>query len=377
MHRTLAKILRYAHDNIPRTAICWLFPLLSTQLTRAEPLQIGVIQSLSGIAQEDGTTVLNAVQLAAKKLNKETPDSVALLVEDDQCQPKNTVSAYQKLKAAGVKAIIGSTWTFTTNAIAPLADRDRIPILNTSTLPEALNYAEANGYLFSNSLPVDEEVKPFENFLATHKFKLAAILHNNSAWGMTLNRKFQRIAANANIKVVEEYATPLPENNNWQEVIPRLKSKGADLVVLLLGKNDIDLVLRKTNEMGLKATFFASKNTLDALSQTQRKALYEGVCYSYPLEELTANSEFVRAYQAEYKTPPKIYADNSYDAVFILYQAWRQANEKKIELRHVLQTAEFQGLAAKYKYTPDSSLSRGHSSLVCVKHEISEIVDGY
>lgn len=79
----------------------------------AESLKVGVAQSLTGIAYEDGTTVVRALRLAASDLQK-TGTSVELLIEDDATSPKKTVAAYQRLKAEGVGVIFGATWDFTT-----------------------------------------------------------------------------------------------------------------------------------------------------------------------------------------------------------------------------------------------------------------------
>ena len=57
------------------------------------PMKVGVIQSLSGIAAEDGKTVVQALQLATEDLNKGNALRVQLLVEDDQSVPKNGVTA--------------------------------------------------------------------------------------------------------------------------------------------------------------------------------------------------------------------------------------------------------------------------------------------
>ena len=59
-------------------------------------VKIGVIQSLTGFAAEDGKTVVQSLQLAAEDINARGSYHVQLLVEDDGTQTKNTVSAFEK-----------------------------------------------------------------------------------------------------------------------------------------------------------------------------------------------------------------------------------------------------------------------------------------
>ncbi|MCB0332816.1 MAG: ABC transporter substrate-binding protein [Bdellovibrionales bacterium] len=66
---------------------------LPAVLVAQESLRVGVIQSLSGIAAEDGKTVVQALELAQEELERRGVQ-IELVVEDDQTIPKNTVSSY-------------------------------------------------------------------------------------------------------------------------------------------------------------------------------------------------------------------------------------------------------------------------------------------
>jgi len=64
-------------------------------------IKLGVIQSLTGAAEEDGRTIVRAVQLAADEINARGDVRVSLLIEDDATQPKNSVTSFNKLRVAG------------------------------------------------------------------------------------------------------------------------------------------------------------------------------------------------------------------------------------------------------------------------------------
>lgn len=127
-------------------------------------VRIGVIQSLTGIAAVDGKTILNSLELAKEEINRSAGWKVKLLVEDDKTIPKSTVSAYKKLKAQGIRAIIGPTWDFTSNSILALAAKDGIVIFPTCAPLESIHLEQAKGYGFINYASNSEEVKPFAVF---------------------------------------------------------------------------------------------------------------------------------------------------------------------------------------------------------------------
>ena len=133
--------------SIVKQAIAILFVVVTISLRTAEgaPFKLGIVQSLTGIAAEDGQNTMRALQLWALQANSSSP-RVELLVEDDRSIPRDTVSAYQKLKEQGAEAFVVGPYGFTTESVIPLAGRDGIPILNSSGLLESFSTSGSNGF---------------------------------------------------------------------------------------------------------------------------------------------------------------------------------------------------------------------------------------
>jgi len=336
----------------------------STMHASAEPFRLGVLQGLTGVAKEDGNTALQAAQLAVDEINAQSPNSIELKVEDDRSTASQTLISYHWLKKNGVDAIIGPTWSSTTNALAPVAAQDRLVLLNTSTLPEALNFTRALGYLFSNAQSLEGELEPFERIVKTRRPKTLIVVHNTGPWGVMLADRIQNIARRYGTAIVQTHqAANADENQDLRDAVPALKIHQADMVALALGPADTELFLRKAAEIGWKPFFFGSKNTWPALRETKFKGLYNGVCYTYP-HQLDQN--FSKRYYQRYGSEPKIYADNSYDAVFHLYQAWLRAGQDSEVLRDTLRNTSHKGVGGEYTYSPSKSFARGSAALFCV-----------
>jgi branched-chain amino acid transport system substrate-binding protein len=295
--------------------------LYAQEQASPQPVKLGVIQGLTGIAAEDGQNVVRAIRLAAEEINRWNVVDLKLLIEDDGTTASKTVSAFQRLKAVGVDAIIGPTWDITSNAVIPFAAKSKMVLINTSTFPEAINLAQGDGYVFSNASSIEEEVKPFASYITRRNIRSAAILYVSNPWGETQLIRYRLAAEQLRVKLVDEVQSSTIENNDWRAVLPRIKARAPDTVVLLLNKTDIDQIVRQAAELRLDVNFFASKNAQPAFIRSASKGWYEGLCMSYPHEQLQQSRTFRAAFESAYHEPPLIYADNSYDAVKILYQA--------------------------------------------------------
>jgi branched-chain amino acid transport system substrate-binding protein len=345
-----------------------LFFLAACTFADNAPVRIGVIESLTGLAAEDGQNVVHAIQLAADDL-RAAGNKIEVLVEDDKSTPKETVSAYFRLKQAGVQAIIAGPYSYTTEAIIPIAGREGMPVLNTSGLLESFNSTGSNGYFFCNAITMAADTKPFLRFLETHSPKTAVVIHVPSTWGKAQQKAYNLILKSKGIEILETIETLAQDNNEWPALVTKLVALRPELILLMLNKNDIDLILRKAVDQNFRPQFFGSKNTYDAWRLTRTPAGYENLCFTYPYAQLHKAAEFVRKFKAKYGEEPRIFADVSYDGLGILRSAILEARASTRPVKDVLQSKEFQGMVGTYRFSPDSSFAISQSSLLCVHNQ--------
>lgn len=341
---------------------------LPSRILAAEIFKVGVIQSLSGIAAEDGKTVVQALELAADAINRPNQPGVKLIIEDDQTDPKKAVAAYQKLRSQNVDAVIAASWDFTTNSLLPLAERDKLVLFNTSTLPESLDMKKAAGYVFINAISVRQESAPFNAFIKLRKPSSLGIIYANNSWGETQLAAYEQIARTNEVNLVEKISSQNFDENEWRQIMPRLKAKNPAALLLLLNRNDLDVFLRRAREIGLRSLLFASKNAFDAFRLSKAPEIFEGLCFTYPLEQVKENKQFATEYQKRFGEKPRIYADNTYDALWILHKAFLSSQAGKIPLNQALRQVRHAGLAGEYDFSYDRSFAAGRSSLVCIAH---------
>ena len=330
-------------------------------------LKLGLIQSMTGIAAEDGTAIVQGVQLAVEDVNAEGKIEIELLTEDDQTTPKETVSAFKKLSSENVDAIIGATWDFTSNSILGLAGAEKMVLLNPCTLPEILNLKQTKGYGFATSMSLRAEADKFSKYLIGKGYKTFAVLYANNNWGESQRDEYSNRAKKTGMKSRAEISSVKFDQNEWRDVIPRLKKLSPDLIIALLNKNDLEIFLRRMREAELGGQVYTSKALLDALAEAEDPAIYENACAPYPLERLAEQTDFIKHFEARFSERPRLYADNAYDTVMLLAKAFA-ATESKDTLVETLKKTSYKGLAGEYKYSEPLTFPTGETSLVCIEN---------
>ena len=107
------------------------------------PLKVGVLVDLSGQTRSYGQATVNGIRMAAEEIGAAGGPAVELVIEDDGGVPDRARAAAEKLLAAGVHVLIGSTNSGTTLAAAPAAEAAKIPIVTpTATNPEVTKIGE-------------------------------------------------------------------------------------------------------------------------------------------------------------------------------------------------------------------------------------------
>jgi branched-chain amino acid transport system substrate-binding protein len=111
--------------------------------TRKQPdtITIGAILPLTGEAAQWGIPPQNAASLAVEEINAEggvDGKRLTLLVEDSKAEPKEGVSAFNKIVATSdTKVVLGAVASSVTLAVAPLAERNHVVLFSpASTSPK-------------------------------------------------------------------------------------------------------------------------------------------------------------------------------------------------------------------------------------------------
>ncbi|MCC6952976.1 MAG: ABC transporter substrate-binding protein [Deltaproteobacteria bacterium] len=304
-----------------------LIAALSANLSLAElppPKKIGLIASLSGFASSWGTAVKEGAELAAVELN-ETGAAIVLIIEDDQSNATDTVSAYQKLRSlSNVDTIVGGSWWL--NSIVKKADSERVLLLSCETLWNKDAVAAPHYFLLSGDLRT--WMRAYEPLIQAKSWRRGLIVRYASGFGQTLSEEMERIFSTSGRTWLGEVEYADITLSDASSVALEVRKRRADVVYIDAQPGGYAVLVRKLKDIGVRDTaLIAHTVAFDALEQKLvDPALIEGAYYS---QRETAAPAFAAKFRARYQRDPILNADLGYYAVLLAVRVQNEADRVK------------------------------------------------
>lgn len=317
------------------------FVLFSCAKRNPESTEVGVILPLTGGAAAYGQSSKNGIELALQEINSRgglNGKKIVAVYEDSQADPKNAVTAFQKLaNVNGVSIVLGPMTSSEVLAVAPIAETRKIVLFTpTASAPEISN---AGDYIFRNLTSDSYDGQAMADF-AFNKlgFKQASICYLNNDFGLGLIKAFKAEFEKHGgiIRTVESFET---NATDFRSQIERIKSTKAPAVFLVGGK-EMARFLRQAHELKAEVTVlsiavFEDPEILMIAGEAANGAYYTFRTYD-PSADDSVTANFVAAYKARNGKEPEIYAALSYDAVQLAVEAMKIMGTTSDEIRRGL-----------------------------------------
>jgi branched-chain amino acid transport system substrate-binding protein len=342
-----------------------VFALAGLAAASATELKVGVLVPTSGSEATTGTDMANAVNLAAAELNAHSGVlgmTIKTIIGDDGCDPRQAVSAANKLVSQGVAAVVGGYCSGSTLPTLKIFGGAGLPFVIAAANSTRLIGANPGNAVMINSTGSDQ-AKTAAAFLSEKAAKSLAIIDEGDAYSSDL-AKLTRDLWRKNGGKVLAFETVNKGEQDYSAVATRIKAATPDAVFWTAYYADGALLvkqLRQAGYGGLIAVGDAS-NTLKFFEIAGRAA--EGVyCFSNPTVDYLPNAKgFAESYRSKYRQEPGPYSALAYDALKLLADAIRRAGSTDggSVIRALRQTGNFQGIAGPISFTPQNTLARSN-----------------
>lgn len=203
----------------------------------SETIKIGVIAALTGKAAYVGEDVKVAFDLAAEDVKKEGIP-VELHYEDHAGDPKQAVSAAQKLIAEGVDGLIVSM-SSPSAAVAPVAEANKLVMLTDSS---ADSPALLHRYIFKDYVSLRNDCRLLAEKAQEKEYKIGALLPNSES-GQECESGIKQTGTTIPVEFF-----PM-ESNDFRTQITKLKAGGYDFLLLYGLKGSIATILKQLQEL--------------------------------------------------------------------------------------------------------------------------------
>jgi branched-chain amino acid transport system substrate-binding protein len=321
--------------------------------SRAAPVKVGFINSMTGPEAPIGENLTNGADLAVEDLKKRGID-VVLLKQDDAGKQQNAMSAMEQLATGeGVAVVVGPYTSASSNAVAPLAQQYQIPLLVPASAKEELTKT-GRSYVFRLNAPAHVYAESLlDATLALGKPKTIAFIYEASDFGSSVSTAGKELAAKKGLRVVadEAYQKGAPD---YRSTLSKIKALNPDLVFMVSYVADAILLMRQSREIGLKPQAFlgggAGFDTAQFESETTISNLVFSVTQWTPETGWPGAAEFAARYVSRFGKKPAYHAACAYQAVLIAGETAAKAGGDPKKTRDALASGSWTGIMGNVKF---------------------------
>ncbi len=281
----------------------------------ASPIKIGFIGPLSGDTANLGENMRLAVELARDEVNAAggvKGRTLDVIFEDGKCDGKEAVNAGNKLlNIDKVTAIIGGVCSSETLAVAPLAEKAKVPLVSAASTNPKITTAGEYTFRF---VPSDSFQGTFtaDHFVNTLKKKKVAVMYCKSDYCVGIKDAFTKKFKELGGEVVAEEGFER-DARDLRSQITKVKAAQPELVYFVSYTEGTIVGLKQMKELGVTAPVFGADAWDDPKIGKELKDKAHKAQYSLPANQ-SLPQEFVEA--MEKRTGGKelvVYAPRAYD----------------------------------------------------------------
>ncbi|MBP0496080.1 ABC transporter substrate-binding protein [Pararoseomonas indoligenes] len=329
----------------------------ATAVAQPQPVRIGLIEPQTGPVAFDGTSVIRGARLAAEEINKAggvLGRPLELVIADGACRPADSVAAAERLiTAEKVSVLMGAFCSGATQAVMPIAERNRLPLVTgVSSLP---TLTEAGNRWFFRNAETDAMIAAaFAHGLVEQtKAKTVAFLAVNDDWGRGTVASFRGVFDKMNVTTsVSEFFDH--SASDFYTPLTRLRSARPDLIIVVAETQAAATLVKQARELRIPSRIFGvgawTTPTFLNLVGPAANGLLAGVAYTAAAPG-DRNAAFVRDFRAMHNEDPGKYSASGYTTMNIIAQAIQRAGSTDAAaIQAALEQTDFTGPTGNLRF---------------------------
>lgn len=344
------------------------------------PYRVGALLDVTGGASFLGKPEQNALVLATEQVNAAggiRGRKIDLVLEDSKSTETDSVLAVRKLiTQSKVSVLIGPSRTGGVMAVVPIATEAGVPLLAPVSGVAVVEPVAQRKYIFRPGQGGDLSVAKVLDYARRVGWKKLGILYSADAYGEDGRDNLRKLAQNANITLTREESFP-PASTDLKPQLTKLGASGVDAIFMHGLGAPSAIVYRNARELGLKPPIISGHGQAN---NAFRAAVGDAVVgqpivgapvlvwtdlpESHP--QKNAIAAFVTAYTKRFGTPPDMFAGVAYDAAQMAFQAIRETDGEREQIRNWLESKvkKFVGISGIYNFSPTDHAGLTSDALV-------------
>jgi len=294
--------------------------LLAENSQRKPAVKAGVIGILSGPYSEVGQNIVDGLRLAhAQHKENNSKPFFELIIEDDQFQARQGVSAFKKLTEVDRVDFLINSSSPTFDAIYPSVSQMALPVLQ---LGEPGDDPKKDNVFFIPPPLVASTVTLGNHFRkqSTDKAEIAVMYSQLQAFSRLHDSLIEAYGEN-----IPSFPVGMEETDLRSLVLRILRQEPKHLIILLPATQGAQVVrevsgrnLARRPRLYFESSFLASKNDYEKLLG-DLSSMNEDIV---SILELKATDEFISLFSEYYGRPPGLLAEIGYDAFLVMKETY-------------------------------------------------------
>jgi len=299
----------------------------------AEPIKVGVLLPLTGSMAKFGEIEKRSFEMALEEINAKggvRGSRIQLVFEDDTGKPEVGRSAMEKLISRDkVPVVTGGYSSAVTAATAPVAQQFKVPyVICTGSADDVTE--KGYNYVFRINPPASEYPNAVMSFLqSVAKVKTAAILYENTQFGQSSSKAFEKDCQAAGIKVLvkEGYQAGAID---FKPLLTKVKAANPEMIYMVSYVMDASLLMRQSKELGINPKLFVGGGAGFTLPEFAKSAgdaaeyVYSATLWVETLP-FPGAKEYFNKFKKKYGSDTEYHGAEAYAAMYVVADALKRA----------------------------------------------------
>lgn len=342
-------------------SLIWFY--WGTRHSEPQTVTIGVISPFSGSDANYGKMARTGIDLAVDQINAQGGIRGAKLVvqyEDDRDEPKDAVSAFEKLGSTGkVPAVIGPFISGNVLACAPVAEKRKVVLLTGSATSD--NITNSGEYVFRVCPANRIQGRSIARFAYKQLgLKRCYVLYLNTEYGVTLRDYFTKAFRGmggtvAGVEGIPDKATDV------RAQLTKAKASSPDFIFAPVNHIEAEAILRQAKELGVSCKIIGGDGAhVPDIIRVAGNAADGSYWANFAWGNDTSIVErFREAYRKRYGEDPGLYSALYYDATHVLANAILDAKDVTgPNVRRALTQQEFVGATGLTRFDANGDVDK-------------------
>jgi branched-chain amino acid transport system substrate-binding protein len=360
-----------------------LVALLTAPVLAAD-IVIGGLFSITGPQSYLGEPERNTLEMAVDEINAKggiNGNKIKVVIYDDEGDAnKARLNATKLMDKDKVIAIIGPSLTPTSMAIIPITQPAKLPLISCAAGVSITSPAKERPWVFKTAQTDQMAVGRIYQYLNKHKIKKVAIITVSSSFGVSGKDQLLAQAPKAGIEVVAQEVFG-EKDTDMTPQLTKIRATPAQAVICWGTGPAPAIVAKNIKQLGMTIPLIqshgaASKKFIEYAGDAAngiilpagKIAVYMDLPDSDPQKAVIQN--YVKNYEARFKTPVSGFGGYAYDAAHLLFLAMSKGGADTPKIRQELESIKnFPGVSGIFNMSPEDHNGLGPDAFVMVKIE--------